>query len=137
MPSANPVLENTGSWNPFHVYDGNRPSAPIHTKTVQSAVWCLLTCYMMMFNGYYSISLRSLYLWCNMSTNFVFKTSYLAVLPWNLEIFCLNLDTTHSKISILLSDEKKKQDLEENFFGFLDISHRRYKLRRDVEQTPV
>jgi hypothetical protein len=31
---------------------------------------------------------------------------------------------------------KKQQDLEENIFGFVDISHRRYKLRRDVEQTP-
>jgi hypothetical protein len=31
--------------------------------------------------GYYSISLRSLYLWCDMSTNFIFKTSYLPVLP--------------------------------------------------------
>jgi hypothetical protein len=31
---------------------------------------------------------------------------------------------------------KKLQDLEENIFGFVDISHRRYKLRRDVEQTP-
>ncbi len=30
---------------------------------------------------------------------------------------------------------KKQQDLEENNFGFVDISHRRYKLRRDVEQT--
>jgi hypothetical protein len=27
-----------------------------------------------------SISLRSLYLWCDMSTNFIFKTSYLAIL---------------------------------------------------------
>ncbi len=25
------------------------------------------------------------------------------------------------------------QDLEENIFGFVDILHRRYKLRRDVE----
>jgi hypothetical protein len=32
---------------------------------------------------------------------------------------------------------KKQQDLEENNFGFVDISHRRYKLRRDVEQTPT
>jgi hypothetical protein len=31
---------------------------------------------------------------------------------------------------------KKLQDLEKNIFGFVDISHRRYKLRRDVEQTP-
>jgi hypothetical protein len=31
---------------------------------------------------------------------------------------------------------KKQHDLEENIFGFVDISHRRYKLRRDVEQTP-
>ncbi len=31
--------------------------------------------------GYYSISLRSLYLWCDMSTNFIFNLSYLAVLP--------------------------------------------------------
>jgi hypothetical protein len=31
---------------------------------------------------------------------------------------------------------KKQPDLEENIFGFVDISHRRYKLRRDVEQTP-
>ncbi len=31
--------------------------------------------------GYYSISLRSLYLWCDMSTNLIFKTTYLAVLP--------------------------------------------------------
>jgi hypothetical protein len=31
---------------------------------------------------------------------------------------------------------KKKQDLEENIFVFVDISHRGYKLRRDVEQTP-
>jgi hypothetical protein len=30
---------------------------------------------------------------------------------------------------------KKKPDLEENIFGFVDISHRRYKLSRDVEQT--
>ncbi len=41
----------------------------------------------------YSISLRSLYLWCDMSTSFIFKTSYLAVLPWNIEIFCINLYT--------------------------------------------
>jgi hypothetical protein len=26
--------------------------------------------------------------------------------------------------------------MEKNIFGFVDISHRRYKLRRDVEQTP-
>jgi hypothetical protein len=32
---------------------------------------------------------------------------------------------------------KKQHDLEENIFGFVDISHRRYKLRRDVEQTPI
>ncbi len=32
---------------------------------------------------------------------------------------------------------KKQHDIEENIFGFVDISHRRYKLRRDVEQTPV
>jgi hypothetical protein len=32
---------------------------------------------------------------------------------------------------------KKKQDLEENIFGFVDISHRRYKLRRDVDQIPM
>ncbi len=32
---------------------------------------------------------------------------------------------------------KKQPDLEENIFGFVDISHRRYKLRRDVEQTPL
>ncbi len=31
---------------------------------------------------------------------------------------------------------KKQHDLEENIFGFVDTSHRRYKLRRDVEQTP-
>jgi hypothetical protein len=31
---------------------------------------------------------------------------------------------------------KKQHDLEKNIFGFVDISHRRYKLRRDVEQTP-
>jgi hypothetical protein len=31
---------------------------------------------------------------------------------------------------------KKQHDLEENIFGFVDISHRRYKLRRDVKQTP-
>jgi hypothetical protein len=43
-------------------------------------------------NGYYSISLRSLYLWCDMST-FIFQTSYLAVLQRNLEIFCRSLDT--------------------------------------------
>ncbi len=41
-----------------------------------------------------------------------------------------------SRINILLLD-KKKQDLEENIFGFVDISHRRYKLRRDVDQTPM
>jgi hypothetical protein len=27
--------------------------------------------------------------------------------------------------------------MEKNIFGFVDISHRRYKLRRDVEQTPL
>jgi hypothetical protein len=32
---------------------------------------------------------------------------------------------------------KKQHDLEENNFGFVDISHHRYKLRRDVEQTPT
>jgi hypothetical protein len=31
--------------------------------------------------GYYSISLRSLYLWCDMSTYLIFKTLNLAVLP--------------------------------------------------------
>jgi hypothetical protein len=31
--------------------------------------------------GYYTISLRSLYLWWDMSTNFIFKTSHLAVVP--------------------------------------------------------
>jgi hypothetical protein len=31
---------------------------------------------------------------------------------------------------------KEKQDLEENILGFVDISPRRYKLCRDVEQTP-
>jgi hypothetical protein len=32
---------------------------------------------------------------------------------------------------------KKQHDLEENNFGFVDILHCRYKLHRDVEQTPV
>ncbi len=61
------------------------------------------------------------------------------ILPFCHEIlknFCKSLDTTWSRINILLLDEKK-QDLEENIFGFVDISHRRYKLRRDVEQTPI
>ncbi len=31
---------------------------------------------------------------------------------------------------------KKQHDLEEDIFGFVDTSHRRYKLHRDVEQTP-
>ncbi len=31
---------------------------------------------------------------------------------------------------------KKQHDLEKNIFEFVDISHRRYKLRRDVEQIP-
>jgi hypothetical protein len=41
-----------------------------------------------------------------MSTNFIFKTSYLAVLPRNLEIFCINLYTTENRINILFFDEK-------------------------------
>jgi hypothetical protein len=32
---------------------------------------------------------------------------------------------------------KKQHDLEENNFGFVDILHHRYKLRRYVEQTPL
>jgi hypothetical protein len=38
--------------------------------------------------------------------------------------------------SILNILVKKQHDLEKNIFGFVEISHRRYKLRRDVEQTP-
>jgi hypothetical protein len=38
--------------------------------------------------------------------------------------------------SIFYFLKKNQHDLEENIFGFVDISHRRYKLRRDVEQTP-
>jgi hypothetical protein len=32
---------------------------------------------------------------------------------------------------------KKRHDLEKSYFGFVNISHSRYKLRRDVEQTPL
>jgi hypothetical protein len=58
------------------------------------------------WDGYYSISLRSLYLWCDMSTKFIFKTSYLAALPWNIEIFCKTLYTISSRINILFFGEK-------------------------------
>jgi hypothetical protein len=44
--------------------------------------------------------------------------------------------TQHRIKSILYFLVKKQHDLEENIFGFVDILHRRYKLRRDVEQTP-
>ncbi len=71
-----------------------------------------------------------------MSTNFIFKTSYLAVLVLNLTFFLHKFGHNIEQILYFTFDEKK-QDLEENVFGFVDILHRRYKLGRDVEQTPT
>ncbi len=88
--------------------------------------------------GYYSISLGSLYLGCNMSTNFIIlflKHHILLFCHEIFNIFCINLDRIKNWINILYFGEKQ-HDLEENTSGFVDISHRRYKLRRDVEQTP-
>jgi hypothetical protein len=47
----------------------------------------------------------------------------------------MSLDTTLSRSNIVLLSEKIAGS-GGNFFEFVNISHRRYKLRRDVEQTP-
>ncbi len=89
LPSANLVLENIGSVYPFYVYDGHRPLAPIlhKTKKVQSAVWCLLTCVMMMFNGLkipgIQSRIRTEYFLVNMKTKLRDQTN--EIIEWNTE----------------------------------------------------
>jgi hypothetical protein len=86
--------------------------------------------------GYYSISLRSWYLWCNMSTNVNFL---------NIISRCFAIKSQKLLHEIGQNIEQnwyftpwwKIAGSGTNCFLFVDISHNRYKLRRDVEQTPA
>jgi hypothetical protein len=56
-------------------------------------------------------------------------------LPLNLESFCLSLATTKRRVDILHPGENNAES-GTVFVLLVEISHHRYKLRRDVDHTP-
>jgi hypothetical protein len=85
-------------------------------------------------NGVCSTSLRSLYLWCDMSTNQKYFPPDPAIFSPKNKIFILlyivnrfvqNISIFHGKTARYVVLKIK----------FVDISHHRYKLRRDIEYS--